>query len=76
MSEKLLHPKDITQVYGLSPYEVQTMMVNIPKINIGRGSLRPRWVVKQSDIEIYLNKRKGSENALGLDSNGKIIRRH
>ena len=74
MNERLLHIKDIVEEYGLSRYEIQTMLNQVPKINIGRGKQVPRWVVKQSDIKAYLEKRKSER--FGMDKLGRILRRH
>ena len=73
MSEKLLREKDIVEEYGLSRYEVRTMLSQIPKINVGRGKQIPRWVVKQSDIKAYLEKRKCER--FGMDKFGRLLRR-
>ena len=73
--DKLFHVKDIAEIYGLSIYEARTIMDRIPKINIGRGDVRPRWVAKQSDIEAYLAKKSRRNDVVGLDRFGKILRR-
>jgi len=73
--DKLFHTKDIAEIYGLSLYEAKTIMDRIPKINIGRGDVRPRWVAKQSDIEAYLAKKSRRNDVAGLDRFGKILRR-
>ena len=75
MKDRLFHIRDISELYGLSIYEARTIMERIPKINISRGSQRPRWVAKQSDIEAYLNKKKQREDMSGLDHFGRILRR-
>lgn len=75
MNNKLFHANDIAEIYGLSLYEARTIMAHIPKINISRGSERPRWVVRQEDIEAYLQKRSQRANVEGLDRFGKILRR-
>ena len=75
MTDRLFHLNDITEVYGLSKYEAQTLMNRVPKINVGRGELRPRWVVKQADIEAYLMKKARRAEMSGLDAFGKILRR-
>lgn len=75
MTNRLFHLNDIIEVYGLSKYEAQTLMNRVPKINVGRGELRPRWVVKQADIEAYLMKKARRAETSGLDAFGKILRR-
>ena len=75
MTDRLFHLNDIIEVYGLSKYEAQTLMNRVPKINVGRGELRPRWVVKQADIEAYLMKKARRAETFGLDAFGKILRR-
>ena len=73
--DRLFHVRDIAEIYGLSMYEAKTIMERIPKINIGRGEVRPRWVAKQSDIEAYLAKKARRNDTVGLDRFGKILRR-
>lgn len=73
--DRLFHPKDIIAEYGLSEYETQTMLRQVQKYNIGRGKQRSRWVVKQSDIELYLSKKKQGGGISGLDEHGMILRR-
>lgn len=73
--DRLFHVRDIAEIYGLSMYEAKTIMERIPKINIGRGGVRPRWVAKQSDIEAYLAKKARRNDTVGLDRFGKILRR-
>ena len=73
--DRLFHVRDIAEIYGLSMYEAKTIMERIPKINIGRGEVRPRWVAKQSDIEAYLAKKARHNDTVGLDRFGKILRR-
>ena len=76
--DKLFHIKDIVEVYGVSLYEARTIMERIPKINIGRGDVRPRWVAKQADIEAYLKKKSNHSSYwdfVGLDKFGKLNRR-
>ena len=75
MTDKLFHVREISELYGLSMYEARTIMNRIPKINISRGNLRPRWVAKQSDVEAFLAKRSERNNIVGLDHFGKILRR-
>ena len=75
MTDRLFHLNDIIEVYGLSKYEALTLMNRVPKINVGRGELRPRWVVKQADIEAYLMKKARRAETFGLDAFGKILRR-
>ena len=75
MTDRLFHASDIVEIYGLSMYEAKTIMQRIPKVNIGRGEQRPRWVVKQSDIESYLKKKSMRNDMSGLDRFGKILRR-
>ena len=75
MDNRLFHLKDIEELYGLSKYEAQTVMNRVPKINVGRGKERPRWVAKQSDIEAYFQKKKQREDLSGLDHFGKLLRR-
>ena len=74
MDNKLFHLSDIMEIYGLTEYEAKTLMNRVPKINIGRGSIRPRWVVRQDDIETYLAKKKQREE-IGLDRFGRILRK-
>ncbi len=74
-TDRLFHKRDIVEVYGLTEYEAQTMMNKIPKINISNGSIRPRWVVRQSDIEKYLQKKTHKCIIDGLDMFGRIIKR-
>lgn len=71
----LLHKKGIMSIYGLSDYEAQTIMDRLPKINIGRGEIRPRWVVKQDDVDTYLHKKQESKEFIGIDRHGKILRK-
>lgn len=75
MIDKLFHVRDIAELYGLSIYEARTIMAKVPKINVGRGDLRPRWVAKQSEIEAYFHKREQKDDFTGLDRFGKILRR-
>ena len=75
MTDKLFHVRDISELYGLSMYEARNIMNRVPKINISNGTMRPRWVAKQSDIEAYLMKRSQRNDISGLDRFGKIIRR-
>ena len=75
MKERLFHLKDIVEVYGLSLYEARTIMSKIQKINVGRGEQRPRWVVRQSDIDAYLNRKTQKDANPGLDTLGRILRR-
>ena len=74
MKDRLFHVRDISELYGLSLYEARTIMERIPKINISRGTQRPRWVAKQADVEAYLLKKAQRNNISGLDRFGKIIR--
>jgi len=75
MINKLFHARDIAELYGLSLYEARSIMSHIPKINISNGTMRPRWVVKQEDVEAYLLKKSQRNNVEGLDRFGKILRR-
>ena len=75
MTDKLFHLKEIMEIYGLSEYEARTLMSRVQKINVGRGEHRPRWVVKQSVIEAYLQKKAQRNETSGLDYLGRIIRR-
>lgn len=75
MKDRLFHLNEITEAYGLSKYEAQTLMSKVTKINVGRGSLRPRWVVRESEIEAYLHKKAQRYETSGLDEYGKIVRR-
>ena len=75
MNGKLFHSSDISEIYGLSQYEARTIMNKIPKINISNGSIRPRWVVKQEDLEAYFARRTEKNNIDGLDRFGKLLRR-
>ena len=70
-----LHKKQIMSTYGLSDYEAQTILDRVPKINVGRGDIRPRWVVKQEDVDAYLNRKAQRNKFEGLDSFGKILRK-
>ena len=72
---KLFHKKEIMAVYGLTAYEAQTLMNRVHKVNVGRGDMRPRWVVKHEDIEAYINKKAQRNSFDGLDSKGKLLRR-
>lgn len=73
MTGKLFHYDDIMLLYGLSEYEARQLMNRLPKINISNGSIRPRWVVKQEDIEAYLQKKQQRSDIEGLDRFGKIL---
>ena len=75
IDEKLFHVRDISEIYGLSMYEARTIMERVPKINISRGNLRPRWVAKQSDIDAYLKKKQMRSSIEGLDALGHILRK-
>ena len=75
MTDKLFHVREISEIYGLSIYEARTIMERVPKINVSRGDLRPRWVARQSDIETFLLKRSQRHEIEGLDKFGKILRR-
>ena len=75
MKNKLFHVRDIAEIYGLSMYEAQTIMNRVPKINVSRGNIRPRWVAKQEDIEAYMQKKARRQDISGLDSFGRILRR-
>ena len=75
MRDRLFHVRDIAEIYGLSLYEARTIMNRVPKINISRGSTRPRWVAKQEDIESYFDKKKRRSEVEGLDRFGKILRK-
>ena len=75
MMERLFHLKEIVEIYGLTTYEAKTLMARVPKINVGRGSERPRWVVRQSEIDAYLRRKAKNDGISGLDMFGKIMRR-
>lgn len=75
MTEKLFHVREISEIYGLSMYEARTIMERVPKINVSRGEMRPRWVAKQSDVEAFLLKRSQRNDIEGLDRFGNILRR-
>lgn len=75
MTDRLFHVRDISELYGLSMYEARSIMNHVPKINISNGTMRPRWVAKQSDIEAYLHKRQQRNDFSGLDRFGKILRK-
>lgn len=75
MTEKLFHVREISEIYGLSMYEARTIMERVPKINVSRGEMRPRWVAKQSDVDAFLLKRSQRNDIEGLDRFGNILRR-
>ena len=75
MTEKLFHVREISEIYGLSMYESRTIMERVPKINVSRGEMRPRWVAKQSDVDAFLLKRSQRNDIEGLDRFGNILRR-
>ena len=75
MIGRLFHARDISELYGLSMYEARSIMNHLPKINISNGDVRPRWVVKQEDVEAYLQKRSQRNDMTGLDRFGRILRR-
>ena len=75
MKDRLLHASDISEIYGLSMYEARSIMNKLNKINISNGTMRPRWVVKQADLDAYFERQANRKNIIGLDRFGRIIRR-
>ena len=73
--EKLLRKRDLCDLYGLSAYEAETVMQNVERINVGRGTERPRWVTTASRVNAYLNRKVEKRPMSGLTADGKIIRR-
>ena len=73
--EKLLRKTDISEIYGLTAYEAETVMQNVRKINVGRGKMKPRWATTANEVDAYLNRKMVGRDRPGLTADGLLIRR-
>ena len=73
--ERLIRKADICEIYGLSEYEAETVMRNVRKINVGRGTIKPRWATTATEVDAYLNRKVMRSECSGLTADGKLIRR-
>ena len=73
--ERLLRKTDIAEIYGLTEYEAETIMQNVRKVNVGRGTIKPRWATTANEVDAYLNRNTVGRDCKGLTADGKLIRR-
>ena len=55
---KLIRAEQVAELIGVSPQIANTLMKQMPRINIGTSLQRPRWAVYEADVQAWLNSRQ------------------
>lgn len=55
---KLIRAAEVAEIIGVSERQANTLMQQMPRVNIGLSASRPRWAVYENDVQAWLNNRE------------------